>query len=55
MIEITHTPTRGKFKGVPQPLYRYPDGRYVVSRSKHERDYVRVESQEEALTYINKG
>jgi hypothetical protein len=55
MIEITHTPTRGKFKGVQQPLHRYPDGKYVVSPSKHERDYVRVQTQEEALAYINRG
>ena len=55
MIEITHTPTRGKFKGVQQPLHRYPDGKYVVSLSKHERDYVRVKTQEEALAYINRG
>lgn len=55
MIEITHTPTRGKLKGVPQPLHRYPDGRYVVSTSKHERDYIRVSTQEEALTHIQRG
>ena len=55
MIEITHTPVRGKFKGIPQPLHRYPDGKYVVSKSKHERDYKRVETQEEALGYISRG
>jgi hypothetical protein len=55
MIEITHTPTRGKFKGVRLPLHRYPDGKHVVSLSKHARDYIRVETQEEALAYINKG
>jgi hypothetical protein len=55
MIEITHTPTRGQFKNIPQPLYRFTDGKYVVSMTKHECDYVRVETQEEALTYINRG
>jgi hypothetical protein len=55
MIEVTHTPARGRLKGVPQPLYRYPDGKYVVSLSKHERDYIRVDTQEEALNYIQRG
>lgn len=46
---------RGKNLGKPLLPHRYMDGTYVVSETRFERDYKRVQSLNEAVEWVKKG
>ena len=46
---------RGKNKGLKLYPHRHEDGRYVVSPTRYEQDYVRVPSKEGLAEWLSKG
>lgn len=47
--------TSGREKGIRLYPHRYQDGSYVVSRTRFERDYIRIASVDEIGSYLDKG
>ena len=46
---------RGKYAGTSLHPHRHNDGAYVVSLTRFEKDYVRVENLEAVAAYVKKG
>jgi hypothetical protein len=46
---------RGKHEGKMLLPHRHKDGMYVVSATRFEKDYIRVETLDEVLKYISEG
>jgi hypothetical protein len=46
---------RGKAKGAVLTPHRHADGKYVVSKSRFEPDYVRVASEPELPSWVSRG
>lgn len=47
--------TRGKFTGALLTPHRHADGCYVVSKTRFERDYIRVTSEAEIIEWLRRG
>ncbi len=54
-MKISALVSRGKNKGVEIYPCRHKDGMYVVSKTRYEKDYVRVGTLEEVASYVEKG
>jgi len=55
MITLRYTPTRGGAKGESLYPHKHDDGKYVASMTRFEKDYVRVNTIEELIDYLNRG
>lgn len=53
--ELTAEVSRGKNKGKQLLPHRYADDKYVVSETRFEEDYIRVDSLDEAINLVNDG
>jgi hypothetical protein len=55
MIRLTSTVKRGKAQGTELRPHRHQDGSYVVSKTRFEKDYVRVWNEEELAEWVERG
>ncbi len=47
--------SRGPNKGKPLVAHRHKDGKYVVSKTRFARDYIRVDSESNIAKYVAAG
>ena len=47
--------SRGKTKGEAMTPHKHDDGKYVVSKSRFTKDYVRLRSVDEIREYVERG
>jgi hypothetical protein len=55
MKMLTFVVTRGREKGVVLTPHRGEDGKYVASRTRFKKDYVKVEKVEDLILLMQKG
>ncbi|CAK1752108.1 hypothetical protein VCRA2114E365_40163 [Vibrio crassostreae] len=54
-LDISYVTKSGKNADAIQKPHKHENGKYVVSKTKFEKDYLYVESYEEIEQYLNKG
>ena len=54
-LTITYTVARGKHAGKLFTPHKHACGRYVVSKTRFQRDYIYVETLDEVLRYLKAG